>query len=79
MAPFLFAVAKVTVFFLQPKYFDVFSKTFFIPQKRSTCVLLEKGNRVFSQFLKPECSTVGSALRSGRRGWVFESPHSDTL
>ncbi len=24
-----------------------------------------------------ECSAVGSALRSGRRGRAFESPHSD--
>ena len=29
-------------------------------------------------FLKQsECSAVGSALRSGRRGRAFESPHSD--
>ena len=26
-----------------------------------------------------ECSAVGSALRSGRRGRAFESPHSDRL
>ena len=26
---------------------------------------------------KSECSAVGSALRSGRRGRAFESPHSD--
>ena len=26
-----------------------------------------------------ECSAVGSALRSGRRGRAFESPHSDAL
>ena len=26
-----------------------------------------------------ECSAVGSALRSGRRGRAFESPHSDQL
>lgn len=26
-----------------------------------------------------ECSAVGSALRSGRRGRAFESPHSDTV
>ena len=25
-----------------------------------------------------ECSAVGSALRSGRRGRAFESPHSDS-
>ena len=29
--------------------------------------------------LKAECSAVGSALRSGRRGRAFESPHSDYL
>ena len=26
---------------------------------------------------RAECSAVGSALRSGRRGRAFESPHSD--
>ena len=26
-----------------------------------------------------ECSAVGSALRSGRRGRAFESPHSDKI
>ena len=26
-----------------------------------------------------ECSAVGSALRSGRRGRAFESPHSDKV
>ena len=26
---------------------------------------------------RTECSAVGSALRSGRRGRAFESPHSD--
>ena len=29
------------------------------------------------QTLQSECSAVGSALRSGRRGRAFESPHSD--
>ena len=29
-------------------------------------------------WLQSECSAVGSALRSGRRGRAFESPHSDT-
>ena len=28
-------------------------------------------------FKQSECSAVGSALRSGRRGRAFESPHSD--
>ena len=29
------------------------------------------------KWLQSECSAVGSALRSGRRGRAFESPHSD--
>ena len=29
------------------------------------------------QTFQSECSAVGSALRSGRRGRAFESPHSD--
>lgn len=31
------------------------------------------------QTLQSECSAVGSALRSGRRGRAFESPHSDIV
>ena len=31
------------------------------------------------QTLQSECSAVGSALRSGRRGRAFESPHSDKV
>ena len=31
-----------------------------------------------SPILKSGCSAVGSALRSGRRGRAFESPHPDT-
>ena len=31
------------------------------------------------QTLQSECSAVGSALRSGRRGRAFESPHSDKI
>ena len=30
-------------------------------------------------FRASGCSAVGSALRSGRRGRAFESPHSDTV
>ena len=36
-------------------------------------------NDEYSSFMMAECSAVGSALRSGRRGRAFESPHSDTL
>ena len=31
------------------------------------------------QTLQSECSAVGSALRSGRRGRAFESPHPDLI
>ena len=34
---------------------------------------------IFALSIVTECSAVGSALRSGRRGRAFESPHSDTL
>ena len=33
---------------------------------------------IFAPSKVTECSAVGSALRSGRRGRAFESPHSDT-
>ena len=33
---------------------------------------------IFALSIVTECSAVGSALRSGRRGRAFESPHSDT-
>ena len=33
---------------------------------------------IFALSKVTECSAVGSALRSGRRGRAFESPHSDT-
>ena len=32
---------------------------------------------IFAPSIVTECSAVGSALRSGRRGRAFESPHSD--
>ena len=39
------------------------------------CVPLHRQKR--SERFDSECSAVGSALRSGRRGRAFESPHSD--
>ena len=36
------------------------------------------GGTTFPLKKVSECSAVGSALRSGRRGRAFESPHSDT-
>ena len=35
-------------------------------------------DEIYSSSKMAECSAVGSALRSGRRGRAFESPHSDT-
>ena len=35
--------------------------------------------RIFAISIVTECSAVGSALRSGRRGRAFESPHSDAF
>ena len=34
---------------------------------------------IFAPSKVTECSAVGSALRSGRRGRAFESPHSDAV
>ena len=39
------------------------------------CVPLHRQKR--KARFDSECSAVGSALRSGRRGRAFESPHSD--
>ena len=34
---------------------------------------------IFASSKVTECSAVGSALRSGRRGRAFESPHADAV
>ena len=39
------------------------------------CLPLQRKRK--KQTFQSECSAVGSALRSGRRGRAFESPHSD--
>ena len=68
MAPFWFADAKVGIFFIPTN----FSANFL---ENSSLI------KIFALHLhslnKTECSAVGSALRSGRRGRAFESPHSD--
>ena len=43
-----------------------------IPQK---LLPLQRNQEI--KIARSECSAVGSALRSGRRGRAFESPHSD--
>ena len=40
-------------------------------------ISLKKDVPLHCQMTGSECSAVGSALRSGRRGRAFESPHSD--
>ena len=41
------------------------------------CITQKIGLPLHRQTTRSECSAVGSALRSGRRGRAFESPHSD--
>ncbi len=54
---------------------------FFIKKTRFSFVGIENMSTFAAQTKKQtfqsECSAVGSALRSGRRGRAFESPHSD--
>ena len=54
---------------------------FFMKKTRFSFVGIENMSTFAAQTKKQtfqsECSAVGSALRSGRRGRAFESPHSD--
>ena len=54
---------------------------FFMKKTRFSFVSIENMStfaaQTKKQTLQSECSAVGSALRSGRRGRAFESPHSD--
>ena len=56
---------------------------FFMKKTRFSFVSIENMStfaaQTKKQTLQSECSAVGSALRSGRRGRAFESPHSDTV
>ena len=49
------------------------SKKFFIPIKSATFAIAFETQSNYQSG----CSAVGSALRSGRRGRAFESPHPD--
>ena len=68
MAPSCLRVQRYDKFFtcanISIKIFKNFSVLFFC--------------HIFATSKVTECSAVGSALRSGRRGRAFESPHSDT-
>ena len=43
-----------------------------------SCTDYEKNMYLCTRKLKSGCSAVGIALRSGRRGRAFESPHPDS-
>ena len=71
---FSFVVAKVDIFFDSTNFLQIFYKfsvKFFLISKKMPYLCTRK--------TETECSAVGSALRSGRRGRAFESPHSDTV
>ena len=65
-----FAVAKVGIFFDSTNFLQIFCE-FLFDFKKMLYLCTRK--------TETECSAVGSALRSGRRGRAFESPHSDTV
>ena len=65
---FSFAVAKVGIFFDSTNFLQIFYEILFD---------FKKMLYLCTRKTETECSAVGSALRSGRRGRAFESPHSD--
>ena len=65
-----FAVAKVGIFFESTNFLQIFYEILFD---------FKKMLYLCTRKTETECSAVGSALRSGRRGRAFESPHSDTV
>ena len=65
---FSFAVAKVGIFFESTIFLQIFCQILFG---------FKKMIYLCTRKTETECSAVGSALRSGRRGRAFESPHSD--
>ena len=67
---FSFAVAKVGIFFDSTNFLQIFYEILFD---------FKKMPYLCTRKTETECSAVGSALRSGRRGRAFESPHSDTV
>ena len=67
---FSFVVAKVDIFFDSTNFLQIFCEILFD---------FKKMPYLCTRKTETECSAVGSALRSGRRGRAFESPHSDTV
>ena len=67
---FSFVVAKVDIFFDSTDFLQIFCEILFD---------FKKMPYLCTRKTETECSAVGSALRSGRRGRAFESPHSDTV
>ena len=65
---FSFVVAKVDIFFDSTNFLQIFCEILFD---------FKKMPYLCTRKTETECSAVGSALRSGRRGRAFESPHSD--
>ena len=61
-------VAKVDIFFDSTNFLQIFCEILFD---------FKKMPYLCTRKTETECSAVGSALRSGRRGRAFESPHSD--
>ena len=70
----LFASAKVWRFFGLCKYFDKNLQKFL---HYIFLLYICTAETSHMRGSTAECSAVGSALRSGRRGRAFESPHSD--
>ena len=62
--------AKVDIFFDSTNFLQIFCEILFD---------FKKMPYLCTRKTETECSAVGSALRSGRRGRAFESPHSDTV
>ena len=67
---FSFVVAKVDIFFDSTNFLQIFCEILFD---------FKKMPYLCTRKTETECSAVGSALRSGRRGRAFESPHSDKV
>ena len=65
---FSFVVAKVDIFSDSTNFLPIFCEILFD---------FKKMPYLCTRKTETECSAVGSALRSGRRGRAFESPHSD--
>ena len=56
---------------------NVIAKVSCVRHNQASLILLSLALPLHCICKGSECSAVGSALRSGRRGRAFESPHSD--